>query len=231
MNTSSDFRSDLFRLIRASGILILAALAACAVFFAAMWEVRHYRDVRENGLIEFVQFALLTLSSATFAIRSARDEAARKPLALLSLIALAMCVRELDGVFDTVLFHGSWALLDTFVLLAYLAVFFSDVRRTVSQLADFVFSPTFVLFAAGFILAVVVSRLFGMKQNWYAFFDFVPGDGTEPVNPITGTTVPRCVKNAAEECFELASYLVILAAAVLPPLLRGRRCGSGGDVV
>lgn len=219
-------RSDLRFLLRAALVIGAVLAVSCTVVVVAMWEVRHYHDVLENGPLELAQLALLALSSAALAFRAVREPESRKPLLLLALTALAMCVRELDGFFDVALFHGSWALLDAFVLLAFLAVAFRGFGRTVSQLAEFVTSPTFILFATGFTLAAVISRLLGMKENWYAFFDFVPGDGTDALNPFTGNSIRRCVKNAVEESFELGSYLVILAGAVVPPLLRRSSAGS-----
>ncbi len=215
-----SFREDFLYLLRTGLLIVLGTLLSAAAVFVATWEVRHYQDVLENGPLEFTQLGVLALTAAVFALRSAREPSVRKPLALLSLTAVAMCVRELDGFFDTALFHGSWALVDAFVLLAFLAVALRGFRRTASQFAAFVSSPTFVLFLTGFLLAAVVSRILGMKDNWYQFFDFVPGDGSDALNPITGNSVRRCVKNAVEESFELGSYLVILASALFPPLLR-----------
>ena len=98
--------------------------------------------------------------------------------------------------------------------------------RTVDHLARFVSTPQCLLFVAGVAFAVVVAQLVGYKEIWNRIFDVdiwndacaarLLDDGRLPHD----LDVSRHVKNTVEESIELASYLLILGSAVIPPLLR-----------
>ena len=133
---------------------------------------------------------------------------------------------ELDGLFDRVLFHGAWGLVDAFVLAAMAAVLVRAFDRTVAELAEFAATPQCLLLVAGLVFAVVVAQLIGYKEVWNRIFDVeIWTDAAAPHLREDGhlpgdIDVVRHVKNTVEESFELGSYLLILASAALPPLLR-----------
>ena len=98
--------------------------------------------------------------------------------------------------------------------------------RTAAELAAFAATPQCLLFVAGLVFAAVVGQLIGYKELWNRIFDVeIWTDAAAPHLQADGhlpgdIDVVRHVKNTVEESFELGSYLLILASAILPPLLR-----------
>ena len=146
---------------------------------------------------------------------------------MVALAVLAMFVREMDGWFDVLTGdHSFWSYVETPVVLAFVAIPVRRFSRTVDHLARFVSTPQCLLFVAGVAFAVVVAQLVGYKEIWNRIFDVdiwndacaarLLDDGRLPHD----LDVSRHVKNTVEESIELASYLLILGSAVIPPLLR-----------
>ena len=191
------------------------------------------RLTRDCGMGFLLVFGVLVAASLVFGLRA--RAAARggsgpdRAFALCGLLVLAMAVRELDGFFDALLFHGAWALVDGVLLAVCLAVLLRPLSRTARDFADFAAGPECPLFVAGLALAVLFAQGIGSKQVWRHVFD-VPfwNDAIAPLRTPEGELpgeidVFRHVKNTVEESFELAGYLLVLASAALPPLLAPRR--------
>ena len=154
--------------------------------------------------------------------------------AILITPALAMFVRELDGFFDVVLGHGSWAAVDTAVFAAAVFALGRGWRETVSDFADFAESPLGLMAFSAVFAAVAFSQLLGWKGLWRQAFEV--GVWDEVKRNIVGydQNVERHVKNVVEEALELFSYASLLAAAAVPRLLAprtpsGAADGPGGD--
>lgn len=224
------FQNDLLRLLRAAGAYLLVALLGAAIAGLLLIDLRQ-GNVVENGLVETAQLLALAAAALAYAVRARLARGGRGPvraLAMCALVVLAMCVRELDGFFDKLLGHGSWALIDLVVLAAFLAVPALRPERTVRDLADFSSSQECALLAAGIAFAVVFSQLIGYKVVWTEVFDLpiwqnAAAPHLQPDGHLPGEIdIPRHVKNTVEESFELASYLLVLASALLPPLVARR---------
>lgn len=226
-------RNDWLRLLRAAGATALFGGLVAAAALAVMFETARAGNVTENGPVEFAQLAVLGLSAAVFGLRArAAVRAGSGParaFALCALALLALAVRELDGFFDKLFFHGAWAPVVALALATFLAVALRRPSRTARDLADFAASPECPLFVAGLLLAVLFAQGVGSKQVWGHLFD-IPfwTDAVAPLRTPEGELpgeidVLRHAKNTVEESFELASYLLLLAAAALPPLLAPRR--------
>ena len=131
-------------------------------------------------------------------------------------------------MFDRALFHGAWFLVDAGVLAAFVAVALRRPADTAAQLARFVRTPQCLLFVTGVAFAVVVAQLVGYKELWNRIFDIELWNEARAPHLLEDGCLPkdldiaRHVKNTAEEALELGSYLMVLAAAVVPPLLRRR---------
>lgn len=232
-------RTDWLRLLRAAGAVALFGAFVAAAACAVMFETARAGNVTENGPVEFAQLAVLVAASLVFGLRArAAARTGNGPslaFALCGLALLALAVRELDGFFDNLLFHGAWALVDAVVLAAFLAVALRRPSRMARDLADFAAGPECPLFAAGIVLAVLFAQGIGSKHVWRHVFD-VPfwTDAVAPLRTPEGELpgeidVLRHVKNTVEESFELASYLLLLASAALPPLLSPRRRAGPRD--
>lgn len=224
------FKTDLLRLLRAAGAYLFVAALGAAIAGLILIDLRR-GNVVENGLVETAQLLALAAAAIVYGTRARLARGGLGParaLAMCSLVVLAMCIRELDGFFDKLLWHGSWAAIDLLVLAAFLAIPAVAPERTVRELADFARSQECALLVVGIAFAVVFSQLLGYKVVWAEVFDlpiwqdaaapFVQPDGRLPGE----VDIPRHVKNTVEESFELASYLLVLASALLPPLVARR---------
>lgn len=224
----SETRSSLLFVARAAAVFAVAAVVAGFAFRMVLFEINRKGNIVEGGPVEMLQVSILGLSALAYALEARRRPALRRALALVALASLAMGLRELDGLFDRLLFHGAWGILDAFVLAAMAAVFVRAFDRTVDELAAFLQTPQCLLFVAGLAFAVVVAQLIGYKEVWNRLFDVeIWTDAAAPHLQEDGhlpgdIDVVRHVKNTVEESFELGSYLLILASATLPPLLSRR---------
>ena len=222
----TDLRSNLLYLLRATGVLLVAAVAAGAVFYSVLYEIRVFKNLNEGGIVESAQVAVLGLACLAYAIQAARSRDAGVALALVALAILAMLVRELDGLFDRLAGdHHVWSYVDAAVVLAMAAVALRRFSRTVEQLARFVATPQCLLLAAGVVFAVVVAQLIGYKEIWNRIFDVEVWKDAHDAALERGASaieidIARHAKNTVEESFELGSYLLILGSALVPPLRR-----------
>ena len=221
-----ETRSSLQFLARAAAIFAAAAVLSGVAFRMVLFEINRNGNIVEGGPVEMLQVSILALSAIAYALLAWRRPAMRRALAIVALTTLAMALRELDGCFDRLLFHGAWGLLDAFVLAAIVVVLLRAFDRTAAELAAFAATPQCLLFVAGLVFAAVVGQLIGYKELWNRIFDVeIWTDAAAPHLQADGhlpgdIDVVRHVKNTVEESFELGSYLLILASAILPPLLR-----------
>lgn len=228
-----ELRTNLFRIGRALAVFAAVAVAAGAVFYSVLAEIRIHRNIDEGGIVETAQLAVLALAALAFAVRALRDREMPRAFALAALAALGMFVREMDGYFDLWTGdHSAWLYVDMAVLAAMAWVALRRFGRTADHVSRFVATPSCLLFVAGLVFAVIVAQLIGYKEIWNNIFDVEIWQEAKAAHLLESGhlsvefDISRHVKNTVEESVELASYLMILGSAVLPPLLpRGR----GGD--
>lgn len=222
----SELRSNLLYLARAGAVFLAAVLASGAVFYSVLYEIRTRSNLLEGGTVETTQAVVLALACLAYAIQARRSRDMGRPLAMVALAILAMEIREFDGFFDTLTGdHSFWSYIDAVVLLAFLAVPARRFDRTVEQFVRFVSTPQCLLLVAGLVFSVVVAQLIGYKEIWNRLFDVevwkeARATALENGAPAAEIDIARHVKNTVEESIELGSYLLILASALLPPLLR-----------
>lgn len=235
---ASPARGPFRRLFRAAAVYALAGAIMIAPALALVIEVTVAGDVPEGGISESLQTCLLFGSSAAWASLACKARRERRGPAraylFVAFAALAMFVRELDGFFDVVLGHGSWAAVDTAVFAAAVFLLGRDWRETLTDLADFAESPLGLMAFSAVFAAVAFSQLLGWKGVWRQVFEV--GVWDEVKRDIVGydQNVERHVKNVVEEALELFSYASLLAAAAVPRLLAprppsGAADGPGGD--
>lgn len=222
-----ETRSNLLYLVRAAATFAVAAVAAGAVFYTLLLEIRKHQNIVEGGIVETTQLAVLGVACLAYAVQAARDREKGRALAMVALAVLAMLVREMDGWFDAWTGdHSFWSYVEMPVLLAFVAVPVRRFGRTVDHLARFVPTPQCLLFAAGVVFAAVVAQLIGYKEIWNRIFDLEIWQDASAPHLLENGLLPsdldisRHVKNTVEESIELGSYLMILGSALLPPALR-----------
>ena len=216
---------------------ILRLVAGCFLFslpaLLFWFDVRDGSGVYENGVVETAQVVALGLSGILLAVSALRAERAADELApallLVALGVVCMVVRELDAVFDHVLFHGAWKLAAAPFALGAAAL---AVRRravlldSLAALLRTRIGHTLELFAVSLL---VFSRSFGTKILWNSLF-------ADPLLALTEDNLPyvtRAAKNAMEECTELYAYAILLVAAAFAlcrnPGSRAREAGNGAS--
>ena len=224
---TEKLRSDLRYLLRAAIVFVVAAVAAGAVSYTVLLEIREQRNILESGLVETTQLVVLALASLAYAVQAARSRETPRAFAVVALAVLAMTVREMDGYFD--LWTGShsfWVFAEIPVLAAAAFVAFRRFGEAADQLARFVSTPQCLLLVTGLVFAVVVAQLIGYKEIWNRLFDVEIWQEAKAAHLLDTGHLPvdqnivRHVKNTVEESVELGSYLMILGSALLPPLLR-----------
>lgn len=176
--------------------------------------------LHENGIVEYAQVAVLALSGTIFAIAALRASRVSDELApallLVALTVASMVVRELDGLFDRVVFHGAWKIFAAPFALFALVLVVRRARKVLDSLAALLrtrIGHTLELFA---LALFAFSRTLGMKMLWETLFSS-PALGLSEDN-FEG--VMRMAKNAMEEGTELYAYLLLFTAAVFAILHR-----------
>lgn len=216
------------RLFWACGIYAAAAAFLSVVALSVYFEVSVAFDAPEGGLVESVQAATLLLaSSAWFALarRGLRrnDGSPALAFAAAGFVSFAMFIRELDRFFDVALYHGAWSAVDGVVALCACAFFWCHRRRALGDWADFAESAQGWAFFSAVFAAVAFSQLFGWKGIWRAVFDNDIWQDVKYKVLVYDQDLERHVKNVVEESFELVSYSMMLAAAVIPHFLQKRK--------
>ncbi|MAX31594.1 hypothetical protein SAMN05216571_102335 [Onishia taeanensis] len=189
-------------------ILLIAALAQ-----GIYLEVLYLPDARlsEHGFTEYAESTLLAASVALLAyVRFGLRQLPTVSLLMMAFLGASL-VREQDALLDTYVFDDAWQILVSLIVLPSLYVV---IRRRAAFLAEFeryANSFSFGLFAAGFLVTYVYSRLYGRSEMWVA----IMGDG-----------YVRDIKDAAEETTELLGFTLILFAVIELTLLAKRRLAA-----
>jgi hypothetical protein len=66
--------------------------------------------MKENSIIEWLETLWLLLSSLFLFLGARKSAKHARLFAVLWLLPLIAAARELDGVFDRILFHGAWVI-------------------------------------------------------------------------------------------------------------------------
>ncbi|MDI4637013.1 MULTISPECIES: hypothetical protein [Halomonadaceae] len=195
---------------------LLYILLTAALVQGVYLEVLYLPDIRlsEQGFTEYAQSALLATSVALLAyVRLGRRQLPTVSLLMMAFLGASL-VREQDALLDTHVFDGAWQVIVSLIVVPSL---FVVIRRRAAFLVEFegyANSFSFGLFAAGFLVTYVFSRLYGRSEMWMA---------------ILGDAYTRHFKDAAEEITELLGYALLLFAVIELVLLVRRRVLAAQD--
>jgi len=171
-------------------------------------------DFSEVSLTEFAQAALLFACSAMMLYVRHRLRTLPTVGLLLWGFFAASFVRENDAWLDRFIFDGAWQLLVVVIVLPTLFIVIRRRHRFLSEFRQMANTLGFGLFASGFLITYVFSRLYGRSVFWQA---------------LMGDQYLYVVKSAAEEVTELAGYSLLLFACIEIVLLAKRlRHGQRG---
>ncbi|MGR4069370.1 hypothetical protein [Billgrantia sp. C5P2] len=177
-------------------ILLIAALLQ-GIYFEALY-LPARRSFAELGFTELCQSAILAISAVLLCTPPARRELPTVSLLMFALL-VASLIREQDYYLDKYVFDGAWQLLVTLVLLPCLSFVLWQRQRFTTEFKTYSNSFSFGLFAAGFLVTYVFSRLYGRSEMWMAILE---------------DHYQRTFKEAAEEITELLGYSLILIAVI-----------------
>ena len=195
---------------------LVSVLAVCLI-----WALVVILDVvamkthcAEDSLVEWTQFLLIASSGMMMAVIAARSPRARGAFALAAAFFFDMAIREMDGILDTLLWHGSWsALVAAVTVAAFAAVFAFRWHGTVAEgLLEMRRSRSFHLLAIGLAMILFVSRIMGMKYLWV---------------PLGDMSQLCFAKRMVEEGLELFGYCMVFVWSVIGLV----DCGTRRDMV
>jgi len=153
----------------------------------------------ENGLVEWLQFALIVAALAMLVLPIARNcEDRDLALATAMLFAIA-AFRELDGVFDRIWPNPGWKIAPLVLGPALVVLIARRHARLRRQLDRFAGSIPFIVGWAGFMMVAVIARLIGHGPFLEAFM---------------GELYHVDYKRAIEESGELVGYAILLIASL-----------------
>lgn len=189
-------------------ILLIAALAQ-----GTYLEILYLPDARlsEHGFTEYADSAMLASSVALLAyVRLGLRQLPTVSLLMMAFLGASL-VREQDALLDTYLFDGAWQVIVSLIVLPSLYVVIRGRAAFLAEFERYANSFSFGLFAAGFLVTYVFSRLYGRSEMWMA---------------ILGDAYVRDIKDAAEETTELLGYALLLFAVIELTLLAKRRLAA-----
>ncbi|WP_110667812.1 hypothetical protein [Salinicola halophilus] len=199
--------------------LSFRAVAIRAVFYilalAALTQAAFVIDARRAGGPDFSEVSFTEITQALVLLASsllmlyARQRQKVFPTAALLLWGLffASFIRENDLWLDTYVFDGAWQVLATLTALPVLILTLRRRHQFLKEFHRLADTLGFGLFAGGFLVTYLFSRLYGRGELWHA---------------LMGEHYLRVVKDAAEEMTELTGYALMLFGCIEIVLLARR---------
>lgn len=173
-----------------------------------------YRIVlRENGPIEWVEALWLLLSSLFLFLASRKSGKYARLFAVLWLLPLVAAARELDAVFDRIVFHGAWAIPAAFILLVGFYRIFKSHSILKLEVIEFAQTQQAVFLGLGFFIVAVFAQICGQQAIMRAVFQ---------------EHYLRSIGGFVEEIIEFLGYIILVIGS-LECYLRGHRLGQEGE--
>ena len=172
-----------------------------------------YRIVlEENGPIEWIEVVWLLLSSLFLLLGACNSTQYPRLFAVLWLLPLVAAVRELDGLFDDIFFHGSWFVPAVFIMILACYRASKSPGNLKSEFFEFVQTQQAVFLGLGFFSVVVFAQIFGRQVVMRAVFQ---------------EYYVRSIGRFIEEVIEFLGYIILVIGS-LECYLRGRSLGREG---
>lgn len=151
----------------------------------------------ENGIIEWIQFALLILLFITLTVNALIFARTRKIMLLLISCSILALAREMDKILDSCIPVFGWQAV--FLLIVPLILMqFRNGQELRKQLLKFVTSPAMAIFLMGIVIIIPLAQCIG--------------DG-DYLRAAMGGEYIRRYKTLLEESLELYGYVILLCGA------------------
>ncbi len=174
--------------------IVLAATGLCVIL-----DLRLFKNMNENGIVEMTQLAILEFSAFAFFVNARANKPLRIPLALLGAIMASAVIRENDGPIDILLFHGAWKFICLPIWIAFGIYAIRNFKKAVAQCIEFTRTSAFHYVLLGLIVVGAFAQAVSYKGIWS--------------NLVDGVRM-RSIKNIVQESFEILGYSIILFGAV-----------------
>ena len=191
-------RQMLFAQLRKLGYV--AVLCICVLVLWLLAGIYTTEFVAEHSLLENIQLAVMLLTSISFGIQATLNKIHRPTLLLLTALAAAACVRELDAYFDAILPIISWKFCWAFPIAA-LIYNLRHLPEARESMISFLRSNSFNMLVTAAIIIVPMAQLLGHRSFLSDMIE----------NPEVDTYLLRRI---LEEPIELMGYLQILLASL-----------------
>lgn len=188
---------------------VLAITGLCIVL-----DLRLFRNMNENGIVEMTQLALLEFSAFAFFVNAAANKGLRIPLAMIGAILVSAIIRENDGPIDILLFHGAWKFLCLPLWLAAAIHALRNRRETVAQFLAYARTNSFHYVMLGLLVIGGFAQAVSYKGIWADLIDGVR---------------MRTIKNIVQESFEMLGYAIILFGAVAIDMERPAKTAEAAE--
>lgn len=157
-----------------------------------------FEKMSERSLTEGGQLVLLALTALLFALGASRLSQATGYLAAMATLALVMCIRESDGLLDSIA-QGFWAYPALFVAVAGGILIWQHRRTIKAGFMQHFASRYGMLVLLGLFVLIVFSRAFGSGDLWRA---------------IMAENYTPQIKGAIQEGLELLGYAIFAFGTV-----------------
>lgn len=155
------------------------------------------------SFIEITQEILLGLTALIFFLLSKRQPENKQIFIMASAFFTCLLIRELDEIFDIILWHGSWIVFIIPTLIA-LGIFLKNSVYDLNlntQTKNFTSYSSYSMLFSGLIITLFFSRLFGKGDLWKLII-------------INSPTQYYFIKTITEESLELLGYCLIFMASM-----------------
>lgn len=179
-------------------LLILAGTLVVIVCLHIDINILH-DDLSELSLTEIMQEFILFVIVVSFLRLAYKFSFMRSLHIIIASFFLIMLIRELDALFDYILFHGGWVYFALLILV--LSSFFALKHHVSIAHGFYVYykGKHWGIMLCGLLTILVFSRLFGQGYLW---------------NNVLGDGYLRLVKNIVEETSELFGYMLCFVSTL-----------------
>ena len=151
----------------------------------------------ENGIIEWMQFAMLSLLFVALVVYALIFARMRKIMLLLMSCSILALGREMDKILDNCVHVFGWQVV-FFLVVPLVLLQLRNVQELRRQILKFVTSPAMAIFLMGIIIIIPLAQCIGDAKYLRATM---------------GGEYIRAYKTLFEESMELYGYVILLCGA------------------
>ncbi|OHB53636.1 MAG: hypothetical protein A2Y07_01110 [Planctomycetes bacterium GWF2_50_10] len=122
--------------------------------------------MREDGVIELSQVAVLILAAVMLYVASNRTREYRDFFKVLYLAPVLAIIRENDHFLETYVFDEAWEVLAVVCVIYMGYILYRTHKRVLQQFVRFTATGPFICFANGAFIVMIFARIIGQQSLW-----------------------------------------------------------------